>query len=124
MNILEFIETQYPIRNKIKDRLTDPYKRIAEMDDLPYDCIGMDESGHMTKMVEVDDYTKIPIIDLLSYTEEEIKKQPDENLRNVWYAYMEQVDVKDVNFIDIMESAREYKSVMNKRKEQLNVLSV
>lgn len=124
MNILEFIETQYPIRDRIKDKLSDPYKRIEEMDDLPYDLIGMDEYGHMTKLVNVDDVTTIPVMELISYTEDEIKQSPNEALRAVWYAYMEQIDITDMNFADIMECVRQYKANMVRREEQLGVLSV
>lgn len=124
MNILEFIETQYPIRDRIKDKLSDPYKRIEEMDDLPYDLIGMDEYGHMTKLVNVDDVTTIPVMELISYTEDEIKQSPNEALRAVWYAYMEQIDITDMNFADIMECVRQYKANMIRREEQLGVLSV
>ena len=43
MNILEFIKEQYPVQDKIRARLTDPYKEIQLRDDLPYDSIGLDD---------------------------------------------------------------------------------
>ena len=52
MNILEFIETQYPIKDKIRLKLEDPYKRIEGSDNLPYDVIGPDENGVITKLIE------------------------------------------------------------------------
>lgn len=124
MNILEFIEQYYPIMDRVKDKLSDPYKRIAEMDDLPYDKIGPDENGHVTKLVEVDETTYISVAELISYSEEDIKKMEDEALKNVWYAYMDNVDIMDLNFVDLQECVRSYLSQSEKRKEQLDVLSV
>lgn len=124
MNILEFIETQYPIREKVLARLEDPYKRIESMDDLPFDKIGPDETGHITKLVEVEEGRYISVIDLIGMAQDEVDKADDLPLKNVWEAYMSQIDLEDINIIDIMECVKQHNDVVAMRKEQLNVLSL
>lgn len=123
MNILQFIEEQYPIKDRIKERLSDPYKRIMEMDDLPYDIVGPDENGNITKLVEIDDIRTISVVELVALDETDVKQLKDPDLEKVWKSYMSLINIKDYNVIDIMECVKQYKSIANKRKEQLNVLS-
>lgn len=123
MNILQFIEEQYPIKDRIKERLSDPYKRIMEMDDLPFDVIGPDENGNITKLVEIDDIRTISVVELVALDEADVKQLKDPDLEKVWRSYMSLINIKDYNVIDIMECVKQYKSIANKRKEQLNVLS-
>lgn len=123
MNILQFIEEQYPIKDRIKERLSDPYKRIMEMDDLPFDIIGPDENGNITKLVEIDDIRTISVVELVALDEADVKQLKDPDLEKVWKSYMSLINIKDYNVIDIMECVKQYKSIANKRKEQLNVLS-
>ena len=122
MTILDFIETQYPIKEKVKGRLEDPYKKIANADDLPFDIIGPDDNGVITKLVEVEENRYISVMDLISMTEDEVRKTEDQALITVWIAYMEQIDLEDMNLLDIMESVRRYGEVIKKREEQLGVL--
>lgn len=123
MNILQFIEEQYPIKDRIKERLSDPYKRIMEMDDLPFDIIGPDENGNITKLVEIDDIRTISVVELVALDEADVQQLKDPDLEKVWRSYMSLINIKDYNVIDIMECVKQYKSIANKRKEQLNVLS-
>lgn len=123
MNILQFIEEQYPIKDRIKERLSDPYKRIMEMDDLPFDVIGPDENGNITKLVEIDDIRTISVVELVALDEADVKQLKDPDLEKVWRSYMSLINIKDYNVIDMMECVKQYKSIANKRKEQLNVLS-
>lgn len=122
MNILEYIETQYPIREKVRLRLEDPYKRIEAMDDLPFDKIGPDEFGNVTKLVEVDENRYISVMELISMTKEEVMATGDLPLQTVYDVYMSQIDLQDFNIIDTMECVRQYKSITDVRKEQLGVL--
>ena len=98
MNILEFIETQYPIKERVLAKLENPYKRIEEMDDLPYDKIG--------------------------YSREELVASKDEALLLVWEVYMSQIDLEDLNIVDIMECVKQHQSIESMRQEQLGVLSI
>lgn len=124
MDILEFIETQYPIRERVASRLTDPYDRVANSDDLPYDIIGPDDTGHFTKLIEVEDNRFISVVDLISYSREDVERTGDTALYQVWVNYMSQIDLRDMNITDILECVRTHTSVVNRRKEQLDVLSV
>ena len=124
MTILEFIEQQYPIRQRVQERLQDPYKRIADSDDLPYDIIGPDEFGNVTKLVEIDTDRYISVMELIGYTQEEIDKSEDSALIIAYDAYMSQVDFEDLNILDIMESVRMHSATVSKRKEKLDVLSL
>lgn len=124
MYILEFIREQYPIRDKVAARLSNPYDRVANNDDLPYDIIGPDESGHVTKLVEVDDDRFISVVDLISYSREDVLAMNDAPLLAVWDNYMDQIDIHDMNITDILECVRAHNSVVEKRGEQLGVLSL
>lgn len=124
MNILEFIQEQYPIKDRVKERLSDPYKRIAEMDSLPYDVIGPDDNGVVTKLVEIEDNVFMPVVELISYSKADVDKMEDESFKAAYYAYMDNVDVMDVCFADLQECARAFLRNSKKRKEQLSVLSV
>lgn len=124
MNILEFIETQYPIKDKVRLRLEDPYKRIENADDLPFDTIGPDDSGVITKLVEVEDNRYISVMELIGMDEKDVKATEDTALINVWQAYMSQIDLQDMNIIDILDCVRQYNGVVKNREEQLSVLSI
>lgn len=124
MNILGFIEEHYPIKDRIRERLTDPRKRIAESDDLPYDVIGPDENGIITKLVEIDDNRFVSVDELIGYSREELLTAQDPALLEAYDAYMAQIDLTDLNILDILECARTYKAVRDKKKEQYDVLSV
>lgn len=124
MNIIGFIETQYPIKDKVRARLENPYKRIETSDDLPYDKIGPDDFGTITKLVEVDENRYISVMELIGMTKDEVAKSDDIALQTVWEAYMSQIDLEDLNIIDIMESVRQHQNIVKSREEQLRVLSV
>lgn len=124
MDILEFIEKHYPIKHKLEILKADPFKRIANADDLPYDAIGPDEYGNITKLVEVEDDRYISVFDLLSYERDELETSKDTALLNVYDIYMEQIDLKDVNIMDIMASAKRHKEKLDRDKEKLDVLRV
>lgn len=124
MYITDFIREQYPIRDKLAARLSDPYERVANSDDLPYDVIGPDEFGHYTKLVEIDDERFISVVDLISYSREDVIAMHDPDLLSVWDNYMNQIDVHDMNFTDILDCVRAHNRVVKKREEQLGVLSI
>lgn len=124
MNILEFIETQYPIKERVLAKLENPYKRIEEMDDLPYDKIGPDEFGNVTKLVEVEEGRYVSVMELMGYSREELVASKDEALLLVWEVYMSQIDLEDLNIVDIMECVKQHQSIESMRQEQLGVLSI
>lgn len=122
MNILEFIEEKYPIREKVLSRLEDPYKRIANEDNLPYDKIGPDESGVITKLVEVEEGRFISVKELISFYPDDVEIQTDEALRNVYTNYMQHIQIEDINIADILAIVKKHKELASKKEEQLNVL--
>ena len=119
MTIVDFIEQQYPIIDVLRARLKDPVKAVMENDNLPYDSIGPDENGNLTKLVEIEDGVSIPVSDLISYTKEDIEKHFNENLKAAWEAYMSIIDLQDIEIADIIASTRRYNEVRDKRKELL-----
>ena len=124
MDIITFIEEQYPIRDKVASKLVDPYDRVANNDDLPYDVIGPDDAGHVTKLVEVDDNRFISVVDLISMSREDVVAMNDQPLQVVWENYMGQIDMQDMNITDILDCVKMHNSVVAKRGEQLGVLSI
>ncbi len=124
MYITDFIREQYPIRDKLVARLSSPYDKVANSDDLPYDVIGPDESGHYTKLVEIDDDRFISVVDLISYTREDVVAMNDPALLNVWENYMSQIDIHDMNITDILACVRAHNSVVKRREEQIGLLSI
>lgn len=122
MYIQDFIREYYPVQDRIQALNNDPYKMIASEDDLPYDYIGCDEYGVLTKLVRVDDSRSISVADILSMTREECIGDPQ--LLDVYDIYMSQIDVEAVNITDIMESARRYKDTKRKGEKMADVLSV
>lgn len=124
MYITEFIKDHYPIRDKLVNMLSNPYTKVANNDDLPYDIIDYDESGQMTKLVEVEEDRYVSVIDLISMSREDIVARDDLALLNVWDNYMSMIDIHDVNIADIFECVRAHDLVKGKREEQLSVLSL
>lgn len=124
MTILEFIEEQYPIKDRVEDKLSDPYRKILESDDFPYDKIGPDEFGVPTKLIEIEEGYYMPVLELISMTREDALALDDKYFFSVWEDYMKNIDIQAVNIIDIMECVRAYKENKIRREEQANVLSV
>lgn len=122
MFIQDFIKEYYPVADRIQALNNDPYKMIASEDDLPYDYIGCDEYGVLTKLVRIDDTRRISVADILSMTREECVGDPQ--LLDVYDIYMSQIDVQAVNITDIMESARRYKDSRKNGEKMADVLSV
>lgn len=124
MTILEFITEQYPIRERVQARLEDPYKKIENNDDLPFDKIGPDEFGNITKLVEIEDNRYISVMDIIGYTREEIEHSGDIPLLIAYDAYMSQINLEDINIVDIMECVKAHNDIVKRRESQLGVLSV
>ena len=124
MTILEFIEEQYPIKDRIEDKLSNPYRRIAESDDFPYYKIGPDEDGVPTKLVEIDEGRYVPVMELISLTQQDVDYIGDPTLTEVWTEYMKNIDIRAVNIIDIMECIRTYRDMRSRKEEQASVLSL
>lgn len=120
MKITEFISSQYPIADIVKARMFDPVKAVEEADNLPYDAVGIDDSGRLVKQVEIEDGQYIPVVELISYTEEDIVKAHNDNLKQTWNAYMSMIDLQDIDIADIMTAARKSREIRDKRDSLLS----
>ena len=119
MNLVEFIDEYYPIDEKIKQYEADPFKRIMDNDDLPYDDIRMYE-GKLQKVVYLSDDEVIPVFELLSYTAEDIKKLNNAELSSVYNAYMDNIDVTDMTIEEIMSAVQDYSRAKENKERLLN----
>lgn len=115
MTFLEFIDEYYDISHQLEMLKRDPIKQIMENDDLPYDDIRYVD-GQLQKVVEVADDTYIPVVELISWDEKDIKGINDADIVVAWYAYMEQVDVKEFSIDMIRSSAKLY--IENKKAKE------
>ena len=122
MNIVEFIDTQYNVIDKIKRLLTDPYEMVMKENDLPYDTIGPGPNGKPTKLVEVDEGRYIPVLELVSYSPGDPELTQDEALQIVYNAYMSQIETVDVDLTNLVKILSEYKQHTDERSRLLNVL--
>ena len=120
MTIVDYIKEYYPIADRVEVLLSDPYKLIENADDLPYDKIGMDDDGNLTKLVCIDDERTISVLDLISLSEKETEDDPA--LKSVYEIYMQQIEIEQVNITDILACTKEYKRVKQQQEERANVL--
>ena len=122
MNILEFIEQQYPIQDKIDAMNGDYAKRIMEADGLPCDCV-MVIDGRLQKAVEISADVFVSVEELLSYTPEDVEKLADEDFKKVYKAYMSQVDVADITLESIMSAVRDVRANQARKESMLQCIS-
>ena len=123
MTITEYIQDKYPIHTKVKELFQNPYTMVANEDNLPYDLIGPDEDGQITKLVMVNTEGRtISVIDLIGLSEEE--READLELKNIYEIYMSQIDYEDVNLSDIMQMTKMYKRLKEESGEAAGVLSL
>jgi len=119
VTLVEFIKERYPIDDKLEQLKTNPIKRIMESDFLPCDAVKMVD-GVFQKVVELSDEQYIPVVELLSYSKEDIEQSNDQELKDVWFAYMDNVTVKDVSFDQIMSASSEFMRLRKKKEELIN----
>ena len=118
MTLREYIEEQYPIDKLIEKVVSDPYTRVMEADVLPYDKICMFD-GKLQKVVEISDDEVIPVVDLLSLEEQDLKGCSPEFV-DTYRAYMDNVVLEDVNVQEIMGISRNYKKNKEKKLERIS----
>lgn len=115
MNIVDYIK-KVGMDKVIESKISNPYQLIEESDDLPYDRIGIDDSGVLTKLIEIDDERVISIYDLISYSSVDEIEASDKELREVYEIYMTQIDLKDPKIADIQSMARDYMNFLRSKK--------
>lgn len=117
MTLKEYIKEYYPIKEKLQIIKSDPIKMIMEQDDLPYDSI-VSVDGKLQKVVYISEEDFIPVLEILSYSKEEVEKSKDIEFKEVWKTYMDNVEITDLNLENLMTISKEYIE-SRKRKEAL-----
>lgn len=108
MLITEYIEKYFDISTAIREAQSNPIKQIMELDDLKYDRIEMYD-GRLQKVLELNDTDVISVLELIAYTPEQIEQlAPDDDLRVLYDNYMKDIEISDLSFYDIQESARRW----------------
>lgn len=109
----EYINRYYNVADRIRARLINPKEAVAMRDDLPYDDV-IYIDGELQKVVYVTDDTPISVVELLSYTYDDMHKINDPDLITVYDNYMEQVNVEDVDMASLISAAQTF---MREKKE-------
>ena len=108
MTLYDYIQNNCP-EYLVANKASNVIEEIMKADFLPYDKIGTDADGQLCKLVEVDDDRDISVHELIGYTREEIVRSGDLALLNCYDIYMMQVSVEDVNVMDMMKLAEQWK---------------
>lgn len=116
MTFKEYIKEYHPIKEQVYRKLKDPVSLILERDDLPCDEVRAVD-GVLQKVVYISDEEFVPVFDLLSYTKEDVEKLKDADFKKVWLAYMENVDVQDLDIDSIITASKEYQNSRKRKKE-------
>lgn len=116
MTLKEYIRDYHPIKEQVQRKLKSPITLILEQDSLPCDGV-KPVDGTLQKIVYISDDEYVPVLDLLSYTKEDIEKLGDEDFKSTWFAYMENVDSDDVDINSIMMASKEYQAAKKRKKE-------
>lgn len=117
MYMKEFVTSVYPIKELVRNVLSNPLVTVMKRDDLPYDDIRLVD-GELQKVIFINDEEEfIPVLELLSYSEEDIRKLGDEQMRQVYEAYMENVDVEDMELANLIEASKRYRAKQREKKE-------
>lgn len=114
MTLKSYIEEQFPIDKIIEQYNSDPIAKIMEADCLPYDKICMYD-GKLQKVVEISEDEVVPVFDLVSLTEADITQYPTE-FKEVYKAYMDNIEIEDVNVMEILDISRRYRSSKEQKR--------
>lgn len=50
----------------------------------------------------------VPVYDLLSYSKEDMEKEPDSPFKDMYNIYMSQIDMKSISIQEIMSAVKDY----------------
>lgn len=120
MKMREYIDTCYPIREKVEQKIKDPVQRVLEADDLPCDDV-MSMNGVLQKVVYINASDYVAVVELLSYSRQDIEKLPvGDDFRSAWEAYMENVDVQVVTVQELISASKDYMQLQKRRREMVD----
>ena len=117
MTLKDYIDEEFPIDDLVRQYNSDPITRIMQADSLPFDKIVYID-GKLQKAVEISEDEYISVFDLISMEEAEAKTMPAE-FQEVYYAYMDNIEIKDVDVFNIMKLSREYRKNKQAKQERL-----
>ena len=117
MTLKDYIDEEFPINDLVRQYNSDPITRIMQADSLPFDKIVYID-GKLQKAVEISEDEYISVFDLISMEEAEAKTMPAE-FQEVYYAYMDNIEIKDVDVFNIMKLSREYRKNKQAKQERL-----
>lgn len=88
MTFRDFIETEYDVRDQIDRMRRNPIKEFLESDIFPCDFVESDGT-ELVKMLYYDNGKRdIPVLDLLSYRREDLVKNNDKELLELYDNYV------------------------------------
>lgn len=119
MTFRDYIKTKFPIDKIIDDIVSDPVTAVMENDDLPCDAICVID-GVLQKAIELSDGTYMSVINLLSYTKEDVEKMTDEDFKKVYQSYMDNIEIESYTIESIMSSVRNIRLHREAQEELLN----
>lgn len=121
MTFTEYIVTYYDARDRMFNKMKNPIQRVMEQDGLPCDAIKIVDN-ELQKVVYLNDDGSdfIPVVDLICYTKEEIERSTDNELKEVYSAYMDNVDVSVVDIQEIINSTILFQRKRMDKKERLD----
>lgn len=101
MNLRKFIEDKYDVRERIKQLQSNPIKDFLDSDIFPCDFVTT-ENGEMVKMLYYGNGTReIAVLDLLSYTREDLIKINDKELLELYDAYTSNFNFEKASLLDM-----------------------
>ena len=118
MDFQTYTREIYPIKDKVEAMQRDPVKQVMEADFLPCDGIRM-INGVLQKVVETREGEFIGVLDLISYTKEDIMALKNESIEEVYTAYMNCIDFEEYDTQQILGVAAAYRRNREKNEERL-----
>lgn len=113
MTFSTFINEYFPIDGLLPWNIMTAREIIEESDGLPYDDIRYVD-GSLCKVVRLNDEEFMAVHELLSYSKEDVDKCDDIDFKELYSAYMENVEIEEVNLENISALMRE----MRLKKQQ------
>lgn len=116
--LLEFIKFRN-LPTSIEDRERELLRILDQDDSLPYDFLGIDESGNRVKKVylsaDEDKEFSISVYDLLMFDKKDISEMSETDpIRVCFEAYMEEIDIDDPTIFKTFKMLEDWKESRRK----------
>lgn len=100
MTFREYIEEHYDVRGRIKSLTSDPIKRFIDSDDFPFDFIGQEDGEYVKMLYYAGGDKTIAVLDLLSYRREDLERNGNTELLELYDHYTENVSIEVLSLLD------------------------